>query len=173
MKQGHYWYPRPDAFIVSVSISNRLSWAADPDLTLLASALNLTLTLVSVATSNSAVLSSSWGLIVSLLQDCQALQKSQGQTDSVVWKIEQSKGRCCVKNALKVRKKNPHRFFRPISPEKLQNSDGLKFWHLDHNIQNVNITKVCIQELIVFKNETVKWKGNLMEKIDWLISCDS
>lgn len=80
MKQGHYWYPRPDAFIVSVSISNRLSWAADPDLTLLASALNLTLTLVSVATSNSAVLSS----IVSLLQDCQALQKSQGQTDSVV-----------------------------------------------------------------------------------------
>lgn len=67
MKQGHYWYPRPDAFIVSVSISNRLSWAADPDLTLLASALNLTLTLVSVATSNSAVLSSSWGLIVNIL----------------------------------------------------------------------------------------------------------
>lgn len=155
MKQGHYWYPRPDAFIVSVSISNRLSWAADPDLTLLASALNLTLTLVSVATSNSAVLSSSWGLIVSLLQDCQALQKSQGQTDSVVWKIEQSKGRCCVKNGLKVRKKNPIDFsdrkkkspdLFNFSPEKLQNSDGLKFWHLDHNIQNVNITKVCIQE---------------------------
>lgn len=157
MKQGHYWYPRPDAFIVSVSISNRLSWAADPDLTLLASALNLTLTLVSVATSNSAVLSSSWGLIVSLLQDCQALQKSQGQTDSVVWKIEQSKGRCCVKNALKVRKKNPIDFSDRSVRKNCKTPMVLNFdiW--------ITISKMSISQKSAFKNKLYlkmrQWNG--------------
>lgn len=81
MKQGHFF--GSDDLIVLVSISSFSSLkAADPDLTLHASALNLTLTLVSVATCYSAALSSSRGLIVSLLQDCRALQKSQGQTDS-------------------------------------------------------------------------------------------
>lgn len=153
MKQGHY--SRPDAFIVLVSISNRLSWAADPDLTLLASALNLTLTLVSVATSNSAVLS--LGLNCLSPPRLPSSAETQGQTDSVVWKIEQSKGRFCGKNALKVKRKKKKifqtgrkkaRIFLIFSPD-------FDIW--------ITISKMSISQKSAFKNKLYlkmrQWNG--------------